>query len=125
MVYAPGLTDLSVTINVGGQSLPEYNADSDPNRTSGACHVTKYVAATAGSEFSVVMNYGQVTKSIFRRGLRYDIIIDGNTVDTGVISEDRLQDRYPNVTVSTMRTKERDKYYQAKFAFGNLVLSME
>jgi hypothetical protein len=123
MVFVPGLPDLSVTINVNDRPLQEYNADNNVNRRSGIRHITKYVAATAGSEFKVVANYGDQTKTAFAHGMRHRVKIDGNIVESLANSSTQVATQRPSFTVSKMQTKEGDKFYDQNFMFGDLVLS--
>ncbi|KAI7237766.1 hypothetical protein KC330_g3005 [Hortaea werneckii] len=97
MAIHPNVPGLTVSIDVAGQDLPEYNGDDaqDPSSVT----VTKYIEAVSGAEFAISYRLDTNVFAFASHAMSISVYCDGDPAGRTLVP--------PNVTISGTRNSIR------------------
>ncbi|RMX92283.1 hypothetical protein D0867_14643 [Hortaea werneckii] len=97
MAIHPNVPGLTVSIDVAGQDLPEYNGDDAQDPSSNT--VTKYIEAVSGAEFAISYRLHTNVFAFAGHAMSISVYCDGDPAGRTLVP--------PNVTISGTRNSIR------------------
>jgi len=118
MAIHPDYPGLTVSIEVAGQELVEYNDEEAPADSN---TIVRYIEVRSGAEFVVRYTFAQPFPT--KKDVRVSCKMDGTSVGRPLISRKGLF-RATGYTFSGVRAKEGPGWVQRAFRFSDMNIGM-